>query len=772
MIPIYGTIRVMIENLTTVKTASKDILARAMAREDINVEHRADAQTAYFDTNQRTLCLPVWKDMSNALYDMLVGHEISHALHTPAEGWADWVGTGPNAQMRHMFLNVTEDARIERMVKEEFPGIRRDFAQAYKELLDRDLFELKDKTIKDLPLIDRLNLQFKLGLFGYIDVPFTSDEQVYVDRMATTKTFEEVMELAADLLIDEKQNQPEQQPEEDEEGDNSSDSDGDDEDGNGIGFSVDQGDEEGGNGAGSDDNDNDGQEEDSGMSMEDDTDDGESADSTDGEGGQDGDGPSDLSYDSYSNDPMTAGSTQRAFEKGVEDLREDDAKRVQYVTLPTTNLDNIIVTPKQIEGLWEDSNRKVIELEKERNIDDQSHRNDSRRESNSNLQKFLNNSRPTVNHMVQQFQMKQAADADKRTDIAKTGILDTTTMINYRWSEDIFLKNEVHADGKSHGIVMFLDWSSSMHSIIKDTVEQLIVLVEFCKRAGIPYEVYAFSSNISELLYTETNDQYGNPVRITSNQFNRDDKQDCSPHDFCLYNFLSSKMNNQQFKTALSNLYYQVSVGYNWQSTVPRCLDLGCTPLNEAVLCAMDIIPQFQKAHGVQVVNATFLTDGEGHGMLGRGGYYAGDCIVRDKKSKRTYKVNGNGRFAETDTLLRMLKDKTGCTTIGIRLHDSHQLKSLRYSFWNNWNDENVNKDFEVACRSYKKDKFCTTDSDGYDEMFIVQGNLKVEFDGLDGLEDDASMTRIKNAFIKGNSSKKSSRVVAGRIIDIFCETH
>jgi hypothetical protein len=33
-------------------------------------------------------------------------------------------------------------------------------------------------------------------------------------------------------------------------------------------------------------------------------------------------------------------------------------------------------------------------------------------------------------------------------------------------------------------------------------------------------------------------------------------------------------------------------------------------------------------------------------------------------------------------------------------------------------------------------------------------------------------MTRIKNAFIKGNGSKKSSRVVAGRIIDIFCETH
>jgi hypothetical protein len=118
-----------------------------------------------------------------------------------------------------------------------------------------------------------------------------------------------------------------------------------------------------------------------------------------------------------------------------------------------------------------------------------------------------------------------------------------------------------------------------------------------------------------------------------------------------------------------------------------------------------------------------------------------------------------------------MLKDKTGCNTIGIRLHDSHQLKRLRYSFWNEWDNE-TNKKFEIACRSYKKNKFCTAESDGYDELFVMQGNLKVEFDALDGLDEDASMTRIKNAFIKGNSSKKSSRVVAGRIIDIFCETH
>ena len=76
---------------TTVKSSSKDILAKCMAVEDITVEHRKNVPTAYFDTKNRVLCLPVWQDMTNEVYDMLVGHEVSHALHTPAEGWQDFV---------------------------------------------------------------------------------------------------------------------------------------------------------------------------------------------------------------------------------------------------------------------------------------------------------------------------------------------------------------------------------------------------------------------------------------------------------------------------------------------------------------------------------------------------------------------------------------------------------------------------------------------------------------------------------------------------------
>ena len=190
----------MLKTQNTVNRATKDILAKCMATEDLRVIHDVNAETAYFDTKNRVLCLPIWKDMTNSMYDMLVGHEVSHALHTPQQGWESFVGEGRGSGMRHMFLNVVEDARIERMIKDKFPGIRRDFATAYKEFSERDLFELKNRTIDtDMPLIDRLNLYFKLGLFGLETIPFLDNEKQYVTRMENTVTFDDVIQLAKEL---------------------------------------------------------------------------------------------------------------------------------------------------------------------------------------------------------------------------------------------------------------------------------------------------------------------------------------------------------------------------------------------------------------------------------------------------------------------------------------------------------------------------------------------------------------------------------------------
>ena len=58
---------------------------------------------------------------------MLVGHEVGHALFTPNEDWRDI------ADCPMDFVNVIEDARIEKLMKRKYPGLRKSFAGGYKD---------------------------------------------------------------------------------------------------------------------------------------------------------------------------------------------------------------------------------------------------------------------------------------------------------------------------------------------------------------------------------------------------------------------------------------------------------------------------------------------------------------------------------------------------------------------------------------------------------------------------------------------------------------
>ena len=77
----------------------KSKLAKLLATEDLIVENKQVA-TAQFNVETRVLTLPMWKRASNSVYDMLVGHEVGHALFTP-DDWS-WEGTVPQ-----QFVNVT-----------------------------------------------------------------------------------------------------------------------------------------------------------------------------------------------------------------------------------------------------------------------------------------------------------------------------------------------------------------------------------------------------------------------------------------------------------------------------------------------------------------------------------------------------------------------------------------------------------------------------------------------------------------------------------------
>jgi hypothetical protein len=717
----------------TVRTAAKDILARLLASEDLTVQHSAAAPTACFDTVNRVLTLPIWEDMDSEMYDMLVGHEVSHALFTPADGWQEFVGDDQDTPLRHMCLNVCEDVRIERKIKDKFPGLRRDFSKAYKSFHDRDIFELKGKSVKDLPLIDRINLYYKGEIYGQMTVPFSQEERQWITRLDAAETFESIMEIAEDLLEVTKEEQEDVNPIQSE------------------------GELNAGTGEGAGEFDSMRVEgEDTGGSMEDDTDDGASADSEDGDVETDGVLTDDLSYESYKNESATPGQTQHNYEQAREEMRNTESLDYDYRTLPTTDLNRIVISHDRIARHWEQFWVNSISLEKQ----------DSRSRANLALHEFQTRSKPIISHMVQQFQRKQAADASKRTSIAKTGILDTTTMINYRWSEDIFLKNEVHPDGKNHGLVIFLDWSGSMSRILKDTVEQLLVLVEFCRQAGIPYDVHAFTSVIFDEDMSLDDGWHRSPgeeaYAEAAKQFTETRESDIKPHSFQLLNFLSSKQNNKKHTEAVKNLYYTAIGEYR---SGPRAFGLGSTPLNEAILTALDLVPEFQSANNVQICNTIFLTDGDGHTMVW--GKNRCKTIVHDQKTRRDYEIDQYNN-CETSSMLQLLKDRTGCNTIGIRLHDSNSIKGLHYRFWKGLGWEEQNKVFAEAVVAYRKDHHFTVEGQGYDLFLLIKGNLKVETDALEELNEDASYTKIKNAFIKGGNRKKSSRVIANRVVDLI----
>ena len=183
------------QKTNNINNQAKSYLAKLLATENISVEHKK-VQTAYFDVKSRLLVLPIWKHMNNDITDLLISHEVGHALFTPQSGWEKSV---IEKKIPKSFLNVIEDARIEKLIKRKYPGLSQSFIKGYRDLIRNDFFGTKDKDINELLLIDRLNIHFKSS---HVESPviFKDEyEQDVVSRMNKLETFDDVVKLAEEL---------------------------------------------------------------------------------------------------------------------------------------------------------------------------------------------------------------------------------------------------------------------------------------------------------------------------------------------------------------------------------------------------------------------------------------------------------------------------------------------------------------------------------------------------------------------------------------------
>ncbi len=782
-----------VPNNTRTNTESTDLLARLMASEDITVQHSADAHTAMMDVENRVLTLPVWEEMSGSLYDMLVMHEVGHALFTPANGWSDCAAIDSNEKnwpIVQMFYNIVEDARIERLMQDKFPGGRADFRAAYDNLHNvRDLFEIQDKDIDTLGLADRINIHFKLGTLGFVSVNFTSEEMVFVDAINAATTWDDVTE-ATRALYEYCKEQDRQNPQTAEENpmpemqdmpedgestpqapmvpafDHGDNDENEDESTNGMPSASDEdGDEDGesgstgetGEGEDSEESDDDtngagDNGEDSGESMEDDTDDGESAESAEGESTK-GDAPAPQSTEGGESGSRNMSreipSTVEAQNRNMDELRDKSGRDFNYFGTPEVS-DKMVIDYSEIHI----DNATFIKkygtgtgfYNGSMNID-------------AAFANFINKNKKTVNKMAQQFEMKKAADQFKRTRISKSGRLDTNKMVNYRWSDDIFAKNETITDGKNHGLVMYVDWSGSMSGNMKSTIEQMLCLVLFCKKVNIPFEVYSFTSvNPNE----NDEDRWGSR-KDSCIKFGRDEDY-YGPQACWLNNYMSSRMKKTEYVNAMKNMLV-LAEGMDCYGRMGRH-DLGGTPLNECILAARDIMLDFKGRNNVQIAHTVFLTDGEACGDFLHG--YNTTTIWKERKHGWSYTSEGRHRGGCTEVVLDWYKTTTGSRVVNFFITQTMN----RHMQWTYFPEDIDGTEFKTAKKTFSKENMVSVgERGGYDETFLIKSNIETTNEtGLENIDTDATAARLKNAFIKGQNARLASRALMNRFTDLIAD--
>jgi hypothetical protein len=726
------------------KVQTKSLLAKLLATENILVEHKK-ISTAYFDTKNRIMVLPIWKEMSSELYDLLLGHEVGHALFTPPEGWHQEV-VEPNKKGFKSYLNVVEDSRIEKMIQERFPGLKPSFRKGYSELMQRDFFGIEKMAydIEDLPLIDRINLHYKIG--PLLNVHFESNEILFLDKIEDIRTWDDVVRVANELYEYGKTEESLIKF--------------DDVDYN---FSED----------------------------EDDFDTEWSP--TDEENPNKKEEYETIRKPDNEKDFDPESLTDKFFRQMESQLIDDSVKPYVYVNCPTPNLEKIIIPYKRLEYFYD----KFIYIDYSMDHDQRIAVAKIESEKSKELlyARFLKNNKKYISYLVKEFELKRNAKQFARASVAKTGKLDMKKIHQYKTNDDLFKRMTVVPKGKSHGLVMFVDYSGSMGQSIAATIEQTIILAMFCRKVNIPFRVYAFLDNRPGIdsYSKETGKIFKTEEDYYKDSYAPSDKFSSNPNELVLDNasfrlreYLSSEMSSNEFKNAckywmLCGELNTIRHHYSRKDTqdlisqylkAPDIETLNGTPLNDAVVSAIEITTQFRAQYKLDIVNTVFLTDGDSNesGLVYKENgaqFYdrnGGDCnvIVRHAKTMAEGKKVPSGEL--TVALLEILKQVSNVNSIGFFIAPYYGRGVIANRIQRSGK---VVANFDNKMKLAKRNKFFMLNDVGYDDYYIIPGGKDLDITEDTMIVDaNSKKSDIKNAFLKMQKGKSLNRVLLSRFID------
>lgn len=706
--------------------SSQTTLAKLLAKENIEVVH-GNFRTAFFDVEKRILGLPLWKNRGKDVYDLLTGHEVGHALFTPPEGWHDSTSEIPG--IPRSYVNVVEDVRIEKLVQRQYPGLVSSFKRGYAVLHKEDFFQIAGADLSSRNVVDRINLKAKCR--DLVEITYSAEEQPIVDQVMAVETWEDVIAACQALYTYMKDQQEQEQHEQDPQHYPDF-------------MQDDQGEDQLPDSSPSQD--------DSDMDDQETTEENSEETETGSRVGDSEESDADETREEFSevNDSdINRVKSDEAFRNNEHKLLDTDERGAQSVVANGINRSqfNRIVRPYSLVKELRESHPDFNDAMKS-NFDRWGN------DTTENILKFEGDTKSVVSVMAKEFEMKKAAYRLQRAQTSRSGSINVNKLHSYKFNDDIFAKITNLADAKSHGMVMFMDYSGSMSKVLGKVIRQTIVLTDFCAKVNIPFVVYGFTSQ------SRRSDDVEIPGNLCADTAG-------------VFELLSSSLNRAEAKIAREVLLRQsLDLDSYYRSPLMCTLeDLGSTPLYETILCAEYIIKDFKAKHSIQKVNAVFLTDGDGDSIHIYNTMADPSNTLPTNSSRCGYSIRMNNTMVNTHSrwelgpaLLNQLKTIEGVKTIGFFIcSDNYGWKSQMYRT----HKTHVSSDkMQAARKSYNTNKFISVDNTlGYDKYFILNGkalNTDTEELSLDTTyQASATKAQITKAFKKHTSSKKGNKVLA-----------
>lgn len=424
----------------------KAILARLLSTENIEVV-QGQFRTASFNVSSRVLNLPYWDFEDLHVYDLMIGHEVGHALFTKEK---DLEGVIHN-EIPMGFYNVVEDVRIENKIVKSYPGLSKQFTEGYKTLFKKNFFETDGDDINDYSFMNRVNLQTKLR--NSIDIEFSDTERVLLNKVKAVDTWQDVVDVVQEIYDFLNEKQEKNEPDSDFESKFKNDS------------------------AQADEND-------------------ENVETGDSE-----------SQDEVSEESINNELDSEAFDEF--DVETYDEFNIETYDNLHKNLENVVANDDEtlvVSSLSDDQFQDMTNSYDE--IVSHKGQEDFYRFHYAGVEfkRVMHQAEKIASSMAIHFEMKKAATRYSKAKVSKSGKIDVNKLYSYKINDDIFLRNLSIPDDKSHGIVMLFDRSRSMLSIYPKVIRQIIILALFCKKVNIPFEIYGFTGFASNLKKEESNE--------------------------------------------------------------------------------------------------------------------------------------------------------------------------------------------------------------------------------------------------------------------------